>query len=98
MIFDEFVSAIAEMFAPIAEPIERAVKAFEELGKMSSDDLFFEGYTPMEYAQRKCKREIIREVYRPAWCEIFSYIPRPRSVPGMIRKKGRWVKRGSGII
>lgn len=91
MNFDEFISALAG----IAAPLEKAFEALREYRKISADDFFVEGYTPMEYARRNCKEAIIREVFRPCECRylIFSCLC---SVPGMIRKRGRWVKRGGG--
>ena len=94
MIFDELISAIADMFDAFAPAVERAVEVLAEYRKMPSDDFFFEGYTPMEYAQRKCKREIIQEIFRPCERRYFIF-PCLCGVPGIIRKKGRFVKRGA---
>lgn len=85
----DFVSAVAEMF----ESLARAVKALAEYMGMSADVIFPGGYTPIEYARKKCKRKIAREQLQlikrkslriTPWC----------SVPNMVWKKGRWVKRG----
>lgn len=90
MIFDELISSIADF----EQGVKRVFKALAEYKKMSSEDLFAEGYTPPEYAQRKCKREIIREIFRPGARKYFRAFPCSRSVPGMVRKRGRMVKRG----
>lgn len=87
--WSDFVAAVAEML----EPLARAAEALAEYMGMPADDIFPGGYTPMEYARRKCKGEIARKQLQlikrkslriTPWC----------SVPNTVWKKGRWVKRG----
>lgn len=88
--WSDFVAAVAEMIAPLA----RAAEALAKYGKMSAEDIVFWGYAPIEYARMIGRREIIREMFRPAGRRYFCIFQCSLSVPGMVRKRGRVVKRG----
>lgn len=85
----DFVSAVAEMF----ESLARAVKALAEYAGAADEVLFPAGYTPIEFARKRCRKKFIREMFRQDRRKISHIIP-CCCVPNTVWKKGRWVRRG----